>query len=135
MVEIVTTYSRWKEMRLDFGPISSPVSDYRIRNAMELMSKNPSPLGEGDMGRIARQVGLSRAHFFELFRQNTSLTPRHFRNMLRMEDAYRKVTGEDRALGTISHELGFHAQSQFTRFFAMNHGVSPSTYRRAALRM
>lgn len=135
MVEIVTTYSRWKEIRLDFGPITSPVSDYRIRNAVEMMSKNSSSLGEGNLSRIARQVGLSRAHFFELFKQNTSLTPRLFWSMLRMEDAYRKITGENRSLGAISHELGFHAQSQFTRFFAMNHGVPPSTYRRAALRM
>lgn len=135
MVEIVTSYSRWKEMRLDFGPLVTPVSDYRIRNAVEMMSKNALSLKEGDLSGIASKVGLSRAHFFELFRQNTSLTPRLFWNMLRMEEAYRKITGENRTMGSISQELGFRAQSQFTRFFAMNHGVSPSMYRRAALRL
>lgn len=133
MVEIVTTYSRCKEMR--FRPTASVASDRRIRHAIELISGDLSQLKEDRLGAIAREVGLSRSHFFELFRQNTSLTPKLFWNMLRMEEAYKRITQEKQSLNTISSQLGFHAQSQFTRFFAMNHGISPSAYRRAALRI
>lgn len=135
MVEIVTSYSRWKEMRLDFGPIVTPVSDHRIRNAIEILSRNTLSLQESNLVDVASEVGLSRAHFFELFRQNTSLTPRLFWNMLRMEEAYCKVTEESCSMRAVSQHLGFSAQSHFTRFFTTNHGVSPSLYKRVALRL
>lgn len=133
MVEIIVRYSRWREMRIDFGPITNRVSDFRVRKAMEIMATDIAGVADADLGHVARQVGLSRAHFFDLFKRDTSLTPRLFWNMLRMEEAYRRITRDNDPLVTISHNLGFRAQPQFTRFFAQNHGVPPSTYRKLAL--
>ncbi|HYD82062.1 MAG TPA: AraC family transcriptional regulator [Paucimonas sp.] len=134
MTEIVTGNSRWNEVRPG-GAFAPQVSDHRIRRALEWMAADIVRAGDSGLERIAKEVGLSRAHFFELFRQNTSLTPALFRNMLRMEEAYRQVAEGRNSLGAIADEMGFRAQSQFTRFFAMNHGVTPSIYRRAALRI
>ncbi len=80
---------------------------------------------------LSREAGLSRAHLFEVFKQNTSVTPNMFYNTLRMEAAYNALPKQEQSLRTISGNLGFSAQSNFTRFFRNNLGIAPKEYRRA----
>jgi AraC-like DNA-binding protein len=83
------------------------------------------------MEELAREVALSRPHFFDLFRRSLGITPQTFRNVVRMESAYRALhTGAP--IGELAKALGFSAHSHFTRFFRENHGISPDAYRRAA---
>ena len=79
---------------------------------------------------VARAAGLSRPHFFALFKENTSLTPNLFYSALRMEAAYESLAWTELSITNISAELGFSAQSHFTRFFRNNLGIPPSEYRR-----
>lgn len=107
--------------------------DFRIRNSIDLMK---SRLGEGEsilLTAIARGAGLSRPHFFKLFKENTGLTPNIYLNTLRMEAAIDKLTLTGDAVTSIGLDLGFSSQASFTRFFASNVGIPPSDYRRAAL--
>ena len=88
-------------------------------------------LGEGpDFDRIAAECGLSRAHFFALFRRGTNLTPSVYANELRMEEGIRKLSTSQSAIAGISLDLGFSAQSHFTRFFREHLGIAPSEYRK-----
>lgn len=104
-------------------------TDYRIRRTLNAMK---SACGERkSLDYFAQEAGLSRAHFFEVFKANTGLSPLLFLNGLRMEDAYSALFGSDRSLAEISKTLDFPAPSHFTRFFRNNFGVSPSDFRRA----
>jgi AraC-like DNA-binding protein len=103
--------------------------DHRIRKALVLMQENVSEqLG---LDEVARQVGLSRPHFFSLFKEQMRLTPNVYRNTLRMEEALRQVEAEE-PLTSVACNLGFTAQANFTRFFRDHAGVSPRLYREAA---
>ena len=102
--------------------------DRRIRRALELLQTRAS--SDLDIDDLACAVGLSRAHFFKLFREATGLTPHLYVNTLRMESALRTLACSDVTLSRLSTDLGFSAQGHFTRFFQQRIGTVPSQYRR-----
>ena len=104
--------------------------DFRVRKAIELMRTNVS--GRIGLDEVARIVGLSRPHFFALFKEQTSLTPNVYWNTLRMEEALRQVECCDESLTAVACNLGFTTQGNFTRFFRDHAGVPPTLYREAA---
>ena len=104
--------------------------DYRIRNSIRLMQARVGD--ELAIDTIARDAGLSRPHFYKLFRQHVGITPNIYLNTLRMENAIDRLTRTADAVTSIGLDLGFASQASFTRFFITNVGVPPSDYRRAA---
>ena len=109
----------------------TPHSDFRVRRALRLMQAR---LGDGfALETIAREVGLSRPHFFKLFRQQMGLTPTLYLNALRMEEAIARLAGSQEAVADIGLDLGFSSQASFSRFFIANGVVAPSVYRRRVL--
>lgn len=104
------------------------VRDYRIRNSIALMSERV-----GDalvLDDIAREAGLSRPHFYKLFREHVGLTPNIFLNTLKMETSIDRLTQSSDLVTDIALDLGFSSQASFTRFFSTNVGIPPTDYRR-----
>lgn len=107
-----------------------PFTDFRVRKSMRLMSER---LGDDlELDDVARDAGLSRPHFYKLFRRQTGLTPNLFLNTLRMERAIDSLTASEKSVTDIGFDLGFSSQASFTRFFTSNVGIAPSDYRRVA---
>ncbi len=107
--------------------------DFRIRKAIELMKTHVTDRICFD--EVARAVGLSRPHFFALFKEQMNVTPNIFWNMLRMEEALRHVQDSEDRLTEIACDLGFTTQGNFSRFFREHVGVPPAVYRSAARSM
>ena len=104
-------------------------ADPRIRRAITTMQAN---LMCGlDMDRLAADCGLSRAHFFELFKSSTRLTPGVYANVLRVESAIKGLSDRRQNISDIAYDIGFSAPAHFTRFFRQHLGITPSDYRRA----
>ena len=110
--------------------VTKCLNDYRIRRSIKLMQNHITQ--EFAMDDLAREVGLSRPHFFKLFRQQMGLTPNIFLNTLRSEQAIDALITTHKSVTEIGLDLGFASQASFTRFFASNVGIPPSDYRRAA---
>jgi len=108
----------------------SNLLDFRVRKAIELMKLNICERICFD--ELARSVGLSRAHFFSLFKEQTRLTPNVYWNTLRMEEARRQLQGSQDSLISVACNLGFTTQGNFSRFFRDHVGVPPIQYRKAA---
>jgi AraC-like DNA-binding protein len=107
-----------------------PFTDFRVRKSMRLMSDR---LGDDlELDDVARDAGLSRPHFYKLFKKQTGITPNLFLNTLRMERAIDSLTGSARSVTDIGFDLGFSSQASFTRFFRSNVGIAPTDYRRVA---
>ena len=121
----------WRQMDLDEGRgPSGQVIDFRVRKSMRLMEES---LGADiELDAVARGAGLSRPHFYKLFRTQTGLTPNLYVNTLLMEQAIDKLVGSEISVADIGYDLGFSSQSGFTRFFAANVGMAPTQYRRVA---
>ncbi|MEO1089784.1 MAG: AraC family transcriptional regulator [Pseudomonadota bacterium] len=108
---------------------AQPKSDYRIRNALRLIQQR---VGDSlELDTVAREVGLSRPHFFKLFRAQMGLTPNLYLNALRMERAIDLLADSREAVAKIGFNLGFSSQASFSRFFIANGVVPPSAYRRS----
>jgi AraC family transcriptional regulator len=105
--------------------------DFRVLKAIELMKANVSERISFD--DVARSVGLSRPHFFALFKEQTSLTPNVYWNTLRMQEALRQLQWSREPLTSVAWNLGFTTQGNFTRFFRDHAGVPPTLYREAML--
>lgn len=106
--------------------------DFRIRKALALMRSNMAR--NLDMEMVARESGLSRPHFFSMFRDELGLTPSIFWNSLRLEEAMQQMSSSQASLTSVASRLGFDAQCNFTRFFRQHTGVAPSEYRHALMR-
>lgn len=110
----------------------SRFADSRIRHALALLRAQPNK--DLNMDRVATAVGLSRSRFYDLFQVCTGLAPRAYLDMLCIEAAITRLASGKSRISEVSAELGFSAQSNFTRFFLNRVGVPPSTYRRASTR-
>ena len=106
------------------------VTDFRVRKSIKLMSESPG--AEMELDTIARESGLSRPHFYRLFRVQTGVTPHLYLNTLIMEQALEALVASEAPIADIGFDLGFSSQSGFTRFFTANVGMAPTDYRRAA---
>lgn len=85
---------------------------------------------EVEVESVARAVGLSRPHFFKLFKKQLGVTPNVYLNTLRSERAIDELVNTDKTVTSIAYDLGYSSQASFTRFFASNVGIAPSEYRR-----
>jgi AraC-like DNA-binding protein len=131
MLSVVETYlarrragaSLWRGSRF---------ADTRIRKALALLRARPNK--DVNIDELASQVGLSRSRFYDLFQVCTGRSPRSYLDMLCVESAISKLSSGRTRIADVSAELGFSAQSNFTRFFLNQVGIPPSEYRRAASR-
>ncbi len=112
--------------------LAAPLLDFRVRKSLDLIATRVGADFEFD--DLARDAGLSRQHFYKLFREQVGVTPHIYLNTLRMERAIDCLTKTDQSVIDISLSLGFGSHSGFTRFFSQNVGVAPAEYRRAAVR-
>ena len=76
------------------------VSDYRVRRSIETMKNKVG--NTMIIEEIAASSGLSRAHFFKLFKENTGLSPNIYLNTLRVEESLRQIVNPRQTIGAIS---------------------------------
>jgi AraC family transcriptional regulator len=132
MIAVIERFTRWRTLSDQLGEIGRDRQrfDWRIRRAINLIRLEPHVVH--DVRCMAKESGLSRAHFYRLFESSTQITPHVYVNLLRMEMAVRSVIDGDDSLHSVSDGLGFSAQSHFTRFFRDHAGVSPSEFRQVS---
>jgi AraC family transcriptional regulator len=125
MVAVIERFTDWR----DVSPTRNR-SDWRVRRAIATIRRDPGAVP--DMGKLARDSGLSRAHFFRLFTEATGMAPGLFANMLRMEAAVGELVAGRHSMAEVSDDLGFSAPAHFTRFFRSHAGSPPSEFRSIA---
>jgi transcriptional regulator GlxA family with amidase domain len=109
---------------------TAPVLDHRLRAAIAYMREHVSePMAVED---VASRVGLSRGHFFALFKDQLNTTPQVFWSAVRVEEAVRRLVQQEEPLTSVALDLGFSTPGNFSRFFREHMGVTPSKFRRAA---
>src|SRR6202034_4414259 len=64
--------------------------DFRVRKSLRLLDDG---LAQGlELDTVARDAGLSRPHFFKLFRENTGVTTALYANTMRIDRALDRLT-------------------------------------------
>jgi AraC-like DNA-binding protein len=131
MIAVIERFTPWRSVGASLSELARAHSvDWRVRKAIGLMRSDPT--ADLSVCRLAREAGLSRAHFFRVFEDSTGVTPHVFLNVLKVELAVGAVVGGDESFASIGERLGFSAPAHFTRFFRDHAGVAPSTFRSVA---
>ena len=128
MISVIERFTPWRDLSSLRGTADDRQRfDWRIRRAIDLLRAEPHLIH--DVATLAKESGLSRAHFYRLFERATLMTPHVYLNVLRMEMAVTSVMHASDGLAQLSDRLGFSAPAHFTRFFRDHAGVTPSEFR------
>jgi AraC family transcriptional regulator len=85
---------------------------------------------ELSLSELAQSVGLSIAHFSEMFRKSTGETPHQFVLRLRVERAKQMLRSAESRVLDVAIACGFKTQQHFARVFRQLCGATPTEYRR-----
>jgi DNA-binding GntR family transcriptional regulator/AraC-like DNA-binding protein len=88
---------------------------------------------ELSLEEMARSVGLSTAHFSQMFRKSTGQSPHQFVLLQRIERAKEMLSAAEGRILDIAIACGFKTQQHFARVFRQFCGASPTEYRREVL--
>jgi len=95
-----------------------------------VVEKIESTLSSGTtLGELAREVGLSRAHFARAFKTSMGVAPHSFMTRRRIERAKELLLQGDQPLADIALAVGFSSQAHFTDQFRRMTGSTPLRFR------
>jgi AraC-like DNA-binding protein len=128
MISVIERFTPWRTISTPLRTMAEQGwVDWRIKRAVDLLRSNADI--RLDIDTLAKESGLSRAHFYRLFDRSTRVTPNVYRNVLRMELAVNAVVHSSDGFAGISERLGFSAPAHFSRFFRDHAGVTPREFR------
>jgi AraC-like DNA-binding protein len=128
MIAVIERFTPWRSFSSSLRAMNtSPRPDWRIRRVAETMRTDVSR--NVDVNVLAKEAGLSRAHFFRLFESSIGVPPRVYLNVVRLERAVQAVVNDTANVAEIGNRLGFNVPAHFTRFFRNHTGVSPREFR------
>lgn len=100
----------------------------RLRRVKELVYAKMED--ELSLRELAQSVGLSTAHFSEMFRKSTGETPHQFVLRAKVERAKEMLRSTESRVLDVAIACGFKTQQHFSRVFRQLYGASPTEYRR-----
>ena len=77
---------------------------------------------------LSRVFGYDKSYFCRRFKTVTGLTPMSYIQILRLEDARKKIESGGLKISEISSACGFSDAGYFTRRFKKQYGLTPSEY-------
>ena len=83
---------------------------------------------------LAREAGLSLAHFARAFKESIGRAPHQHLMALRLERARRLLEDTGTPLSDIAARAGFADQAHFPRLFKRQFGVTPGAFVRSRAR-
>lgn len=128
MVALIERFTKWREVPGSLREAGRrPRGDWRVQRAIARMRGAAGLPLSAEV--LAREAGLSRAHFYRLFEQTTGASPHVFLNAIRVERAVEAIVGGEESLADLGTTLGFSAPAHFSRFFRDHVSVPPSVFR------
>ncbi len=114
-----------------FTPEVHPKHVDAIEKACNHMSQHY--MEQMDMDKVARQVGLSRSRFYNLFHQIQGQSPGSYLLQLRNRRAAYLLKNSQSSITEIAYEVGFSDSNYFSRSFSRMFGASPRVFRKAPI--
>jgi AraC-like DNA-binding protein len=128
-VHIAQTYGGMRPMS---RPVRGGLAPWQERRAREILRAN---IKRGvALKEVARECGLSVAHFSHAFRRTLGVAPHKWLIEQRVVLSKEKLRDNGLSLSDVATESGFSDQSHLTRVFGQTVGISPGAWRRAIKR-
>lgn len=100
----------------------------KILRALQLI--NAQPTTNWTVGSLAREVGMSRSSFSDMFGRSIGESPVRHLARVRMKIAAQMLHGEHMTLLEIAYQVGYSSDISLTRAFKRFFGTTPSEFRR-----
>ena len=78
---------------------------------------------------LARQLGCSRGHLHNVFRQEMGMSPKDYLQRLRIKRTSEALSRSDDSITEIAHAAGYASSQYFARVFRKYVGTTPRDYR------
>jgi AraC-like DNA-binding protein len=104
-----------------------------LRKAFRCIQRNLT--AELSQRQVADSVGMSPAVFSRFFKRHTGRTFQSYVAELRVSNACRLLRSRAHSITEIAFESGFGNLANFNRTFARMKGMTPSAYRKVAIRL
>ena len=101
--------------------------DKLMERVMKVVNSNMSN-SDLNVDYIAREVGLSRVHFYRKMKALTNQSPHNFIRNIRMKQAARLFDAGHQNINEVMYAVGFNNTSSFSTAFKAVYGVSPRDY-------
>ena len=124
-VHIAQTYGG---MRPVSRPLRGVLAPWQERRAKEFLRANLKGVA---LEKVARECGLSVAHFSRAFRRTLGVAPHNWLIEQRIVLSKERLRDGQLSLTDVAAECGFCDQSHFTHHFTRLVGMSPRAWRRA----
>ena len=102
-------------------------ADPRISRALTAFHKFPAQ--DWSVETLAREAGMSRTAFAQLFAEKMGTTPMHYLTDWRMQIACHGLTESRWNVADAAAEVGYASEAAFSRAFKKQIGLSPAAYR------
>lgn len=104
----------------NYSPVLSAALEY-IENNSHL---------DYSMEELAAHCCVSDSRLYHIFKDRLGITPMHYRNELRVENAAEWLRTTEDSVDRVAERCGFHSAAYFRETFRAATGLSPSEYRR-----
>ena len=104
------------------------LSRWQQKRAVDLMT--PLERHPPSVSELAEACRLSNGYFIKAFKQTFGVTPRRWRQLLRVEQAKGLLVANQLSIAEVALACGFADQSHLTRVFSQVVGVPPARWRR-----
>lgn len=78
---------------------------------------------------ICNKIGVSRSQLHRILKQETNLSLSHYVRKKRIEQAKRLLGNSKLRISEIADAVGINNHQNFTKYFGLEYGISPSKYR------
>ncbi|MDO5398777.1 MAG: AraC family transcriptional regulator [bacterium] len=72
---------------------------------------------------------VSENYVFQIFRKNYGMTPKHYINKLRINNACHRLKYSDKSIKSIAYDCGYDSYEHFINVFKQKVGCTPSEYK------
>ncbi|ESZ61605.1 transcriptional regulator [Mesorhizobium sp. L103C131B0] len=131
MVECQATQALGQMFRLNGfhqEPAKGGLSSFDLKRAVGMIEALSD--GRPTLADLAKEIGVSRFHFWRAFKQSTGMTPHAFIAQRRLEQSADMLRSTNLSATEIAMECGFGSSSHFTTAFKRAFGAAPMEFRR-----
>ena len=103
------------------------ILDESVAKAVDILNRRPSE--PWSLGRLARDVGLSRSALATKFRERVGCSPMRYLSEVRLRTAARQLEAGRLTLHEVGRGAGYASDAAFAKAFKRRFGSSPGRYR------
>ncbi|MEF3305023.1 AraC family transcriptional regulator [Paenibacillus sp. GYB003] len=114
---------------LSFAAKADLTHDPRIGKILETLERLPPEQTEPALYRLAKELGLGKSRFHDLFKKDTGYTPHEYIRQVQFLRIADDLCLTDLTITEIARKYGYSSIHYFSRSFRSKTGMTPSEYR------